>query len=41
MVYLDLQGNGLLTGVTITAGMGFIVFGIIHAAKPYNTLLTK
>jgi hypothetical protein len=38
MAYLNLKGNGLLTGVTITAGMGFIVFGIIHVANPYGCL---
>lgn len=27
MPYLGLQGNSLLSGVTVTAGMGFILFG--------------
>jgi hypothetical protein len=27
MPYLGLKGNGLLTGITVTTGMGFILFG--------------
>ena len=28
MPYLDLKGNGLVAGVTVATGMGFILFGI-------------
>ena len=30
MPYLGLEGNGLLAGVSATAGMGFILFGMAH-----------
>ena len=32
MPYLGLTGNGLLAGVTCSAGMGFILFGIHYLA---------
>jgi hypothetical protein len=27
MPYLGLKGNGLLTGITLSSGMGFVLFG--------------
>jgi len=44
MPYVGLKGNGLLAGITCTAGMGFILFGAyltmsIEALAYYTALL--
>lgn len=38
MVFLGLRGKKLLTGITISSGLGFILFGILsHLCYPLST----